>query len=84
MVTTYRRLYRSRTETQLTGLCGGLGLYFAVDPVLIRLLWVIATLITGVVPGVVAYLIGWLIVPLEPLPVSQHAQAAHHAPPAGG
>jgi len=81
MYSTYRRLYRSRSETQLTGLCGGLGQYFSVDPVLIRLLWVIATLITGVVPGALAYLIGWLIVPLEPLPIPQNAQ---HAPPAAG
>jgi phage shock protein C len=84
MVHPYRRIYRSRDETQLTGLCGGIGLYFQVDPVLIRLLWVIATLMTGIVPGALAYLIGWLIVPLEPLTIPHaNAQTAQQAPPAG-
>ena len=63
----YKRIYRSRDEMQVAGLCGGLGEYFEVDPVLIRLLFVVATLLTGVFPGIFAYLIGWLIVPLEPL-----------------
>ena len=71
----YKRLYRSRDETQLAGLCGGVGLYFEVDPVLVRLLYVLATLLTGVVPGLCAYLIGWLIVPLEPLPAPPQAAA---------
>ena len=70
----YKRLYRSREETQVAGLCGGLGVYFEVDPVLVRLLFVIATLLTGVVPGVFAYLIGWLIVPIEPLPAPSAAR----------
>lgn len=70
----YKRIYRSRAEMQLAGLCGGLGEYFQVDPVLIRLLFVLGTLLTGVVPGVVAYLVGWLIVPVEPLPIHSRAR----------
>jgi phage shock protein C len=59
-----KRLYRSRTDRKLAGVCGGIGEYFGVDPVLIRLLLIIFTLAGG--GGVVAYLIAWLIVPEGP------------------
>ncbi len=55
-----RRLYRSRTNRILTGLCGGVGEYLNVDPVLVRLVWI---LLPG--PNIIAYLIGALIVPEE-------------------
>lgn len=55
-----KRLYRSRNSRILTGLCGGLGDYLEVDPVLIRLIWL-------VIPGLnlVVYIIGSIIVPEE-------------------
>jgi phage shock protein C len=59
-----RRLYRSRTERKIAGVCGGLGAYFGVDPVLFRIIWVV--LVLGVGFGILAYLICWLIIPLEP------------------
>ena len=61
-----KRLYRSRRERMLAGVCGGLGSYFHVDPILIRLGWAVTTLFTGVFPGVFAYLLCWLIIPEEP------------------
>ena len=64
-----KRLYRSSTEARLAGVCGGLGQYLSFDPVIVRLLWVGITCLTGVIPGVLAYLAAWLIVPLEPQPV---------------
>jgi phage shock protein C len=64
-----RRLYRSIEEGRLAGVCGGIGVYFGIDPVFVRLGWVAATLLTGVVPGLVAYGVAWIIVPREPLPV---------------
>ncbi|NLW17549.1 MAG: PspC domain-containing protein [Firmicutes bacterium] len=54
----YRRLTRSRTNRILTGLCGGIGEYLNVDPVIIRLLWLF---VPG--PNLIAYLIASLIVP---------------------
>jgi phage shock protein PspC (stress-responsive transcriptional regulator) len=61
-----RRLYRSRQERLLLGLSGGLARYMEVDPTVVRLGWVVATLATG--PGaLVAYLILAAIVPNEPL-----------------
>ncbi len=64
----YKRLYRSRTETQIAGVCGGLGAYFEVDPVLVRLIVVGLTFVTGLIPGCLAYAVAWIIMPQEPLP----------------
>jgi len=66
----YKRLYRCRTEARVAGVCGGLGMYVGIDPVIVRLLWVGVTCITGFIPGIVAYLIAWLIVPERPIPVT--------------
>ena len=61
-----RRLYRSRQERMLLGLSGGLARYMEVDPTVVRLGWVVATLATG--PGALAaYLILAAIVPNKPL-----------------
>lgn len=62
---TTRRLYRSRNERMIGGVCGGLGEYFNIDPTLIRLLFVVFALTGG--SGVLAYLIFLVVVPEEPL-----------------
>ena len=62
-----KRLYASTTEKKLAGVCGGIGEYFEVDPTLVRLAWVLLTVITGVVPGILAYLIIAFIMPRGPL-----------------
>ncbi len=56
-----KRLYRTEKDKVLGGVCGGLGEYFDVDPILIRLLWVIFTLAFG--GGLLAYIIAWIIIP---------------------
>jgi phage shock protein C len=58
-----KRLLRSRKDRVFAGVCGGIGHYFGVDPVLARVLWVIGTIITGVVPGIVLYFAAMVIVP---------------------
>jgi phage shock protein C len=63
-----KRLYRSRKNRMLGGICGGLGQYFHVDATLVRLIFVVLALIF-LVPfpfGIVAYLIMWVLVPNEP------------------
>ena len=45
------------------GVCGGLGDYFELDPVLVRLIWLILILFGGV--GLFMYLIAWVIIPVE-------------------
>lgn len=62
-----KRLYRVPEDGRIGGLCAGLGEYFGLDPVFFRLAWVAITVMTGVVPGIVAYLIAWILVPREPV-----------------
>ncbi|MBE9473398.1 MAG: PspC domain-containing protein [Chloroflexi bacterium] len=59
-----KRLYRSRSDRWLAGVCGGIGDYFDTDPTVIRVIFVLAALIMG--GGLLIYLILWLIIPLEP------------------
>lgn len=79
-----RKLYRSRSDSRLAGVCGGLGEFFEIDPTLIRLLTVAVTLMTGVFPGLIAYVVAWIIVPEESVPVytpQPEPQPAPQQPP---
>jgi phage shock protein C len=58
-----KRLQRSRTEKMIGGVCGGLAEYFSVDPTIVRILWVLITLLGGA--GIILYVILWVIMPLE-------------------
>ena len=59
-----KRLYRSRKDRKLWGVCGGLGKYFDIDPVIFRIVFVV-TIFLGAA-GIIAYIIMAIIVPLEP------------------
>jgi len=59
-----KRLYRSRKDRFLGGVCGGFASYFNVDPVFVRLIWVVLCLAWGA--GLLLYIIAWIIMPLEP------------------
>jgi phage shock protein C len=59
-----RKLYRSKTNRKLAGVCGGLAQYFNVDATLIRVLFVLLAVLGG--SGLVLYLAMWIIVPKEP------------------
>lgn len=63
MVEKVKRLYRSKTDKVIAGVCGGIGKYLGVDPVIVRLIWVVLTLCVGA--GILAYLLAWLIIPKE-------------------
>lgn len=58
------RLYRSREQKIVAGVCGGLGEYFAIDPVWFRIGFVVLTFGGG--SGILVYLLMWLIVPESP------------------
>ena len=62
-----KRLYRSRSERMLAGVCGGIGLYLGVDPTLIRLAFLVLAIWGG--GGILAYIIAWLVIPDEPLDI---------------
>jgi phage shock protein PspC (stress-responsive transcriptional regulator) len=59
-----RRLFRSRRQRILGGVCGGLAEYFRLDVILVRVLWLIFTLMGGA--GVLAYVVMWIMVPPDP------------------
>jgi phage shock protein C len=60
----YKKLYRSVTDKMLGGVCGGLAEYFSIDPVLVRLIFVLAVIFGG--SGILAYIILWIIIPQKP------------------
>ena len=59
-----QKLYRSRTDRMIGGICGGLGEFFSIDPVLVRLAFAFGAVMVG--SGLVLYLLLWIIIPEEP------------------
>jgi len=72
-----KKLYRSQNQRILAGVCGGLGEYFEVDPVVIRLIWIIFIVFGGV--GLIAYLLAWIIIP-KPLILEQSENSKINPP----
>ncbi len=60
---TSKRLYRSRIDRMIAGVCGGLAKYFDIDPTIVRVLFVVTVFIGGA--GILAYIILWIVVPEE-------------------
>jgi phage shock protein PspC (stress-responsive transcriptional regulator) len=59
-----RRLTRSVIDRKLAGVCGGIAEYLAVDSTAVRVAWIVLTVVPGaVVLGLVAYVVGWFIMP---------------------
>lgn len=61
-----RRLHRSHANRVWAGVCGGIGEYANIDPVLIRLIWLLITIFSGVVPGLIGYLLAIIVIPEGP------------------
>ncbi|MCQ2140458.1 MAG: PspC domain-containing protein [Bacteroidales bacterium] len=59
-----KRLYRSKLDKKVGGVCGGIAEYFDVDPTIVRLAWLIAVFCAG--GGLFAYLIAMIVIPNEP------------------
>jgi len=60
-----KKIYKSRYDNKIDGVCKGIANYFEVDPTIVRLIWVAAALF-GVFPAVIAYIICSLVIPREP------------------
>lgn len=58
-----KRLYRSKQNRVFAGIFGGLGEYFDVDPVLLRVIWIFLFVMTGILPGAIAYFIVMFVMP---------------------
>ena len=61
-----KRLYRSKKNRMLGGICGGLGVYLGLDPTVVRLIVILVSLFVFLIPSIIAYLILWLVIPEEP------------------
>jgi phage shock protein PspC (stress-responsive transcriptional regulator) len=60
-----KRLYRSRTNQKIAGVCGGIAEYLDLDPTVVRIVFVLLAFVNG--GGIIAYLVCWIAMPLEPL-----------------
>ncbi len=76
-----RRLYRSRTDSVIGGVCGGVAEYLDVDPSIVRIIWAILGLVTGGI-FVVLYVVMWIVVPEAPGTEGAAAPSAASPPPA--
>jgi phage shock protein C len=77
-----KKLMRPRNGRKIAGVCLGFAEYFDIDVILVRAIWLIVAILTGV--GVIPYIIAWIVVPEEPLllPAPGYAQpATQPAPP---
>ena len=60
-----KKLYRSTSDKKIAGICGGLGEYFNIDATIIRIIFVVL-LLPGGFPGLIPYLILWIVIPTRP------------------
>ena len=58
-----RRLVRDMQNKKIAGVCAGIARYFDVDPVLVRLIFLVLAISTGI--GFIAYVVGWIIMPKD-------------------
>jgi len=72
-----KRLTRSARDRMFGGVLGGFAEYAQVDLTLVRLIFVLVVIFTGIIPGIVAYIVGWMVIP------EASAQAASPNAPAG-
>ncbi len=61
-----KKLFRSRNNKMLAGVCGGLAEYLGIDPTVIRILYVAVSFFSAAFPGIIVYIILWVVMPEEP------------------
>jgi len=72
-----KRLYKSSDNKIFAGVFGGLGEYFNVDPVILRVVWVLVVIFTAFVPGVLTYILAVIIIPKKPMPAHHQTHESH-------
>ena len=68
-----KKIYRSKKDSIIGGVCGGIAEYFEIDPTLVRLLAILIVFVGGV--GIIAYIAAWIIIPQNPEEVLEQEQA---------
>jgi phage shock protein C len=72
-----KRLMRSSTDVKIAGVCAGFAEYFGWDPTVVRLLWVILAIMpVPIFPGIIGYMVAWIVMPVAPRPIPAPAPAA--------
>ena len=61
-----KKLMRPRADRKIAGVCAGMAEYFDLDITLVRVLWIVITVFTGIVFGVIGYIVAWIVMPEEP------------------
>lgn len=61
----YKKLTRSSTEVWIGGVCGGIAEYFDIDPTLVRIAYVVLSLGSVAFPGILLYILLWIIIPKD-------------------
>ncbi len=59
------RLFRTRRDSILGGVCGGLAKYFDLDPTLVRIGYILISVLSAAFPGFLVYIILWVVIPEE-------------------
>lgn len=60
-----KRLFRTQDDRKLAGICGGVARYFSIDPTLVRLVFLVLVLVTGVFPILIGYILAIFVIPNE-------------------
>lgn len=81
-MTNTKKLYRSRRDKVIGGVAGGLAEYFEIDVVIVRLLFVLVFFLGG--GGLIAYIIMWIVIPMEPFYTPYSETTAEPRPESGG
>jgi phage shock protein C len=61
-----RPLRRPRTDRMIAGVCAGLAHHFGLDITLVRVLYVVVSILSAAFPGILVYIVLWLVIPEEP------------------
>lgn len=61
-----KKIYRSKSQRIISGVCGGIAHYFNIDPTIVRLVWVLVSIFSTAIPGLIIYLICVIVIPDEP------------------
>ena len=62
-----KKLYKSNTDKVFAGVLGGIGEYFEIDPTILRLAYILVSILTGIFPAIIGYVIAAIVVPKKPL-----------------
>src|SRR5947207_4290939 len=64
-----RALLRPRSDRKVAGVCAGIAHNLELDTTLVRLVWALITLMGGIFPGVIVYILAWVVIPEEPVAI---------------